>query len=323
MRSGRTFFLACAVAITALGACSDDETSGSGGSGGEASGAGGQGGEGGHVVSGEPLKIMNWNTRNFLNDVNDSSAAEEQLKTTAEYQAQLTAVASTIETMNPDVVVFAEVENQAVLDDLLAELGPEWVDSSVIDSVDPRGIDVAAISKFPFTNVVSHKDDEFAVEGTAAPTYKFARDAVEYHFTFRGQPIALVGVHYRSKGPPDDPNKRLAEAQRSRAIADDLTAANPDLGVVILGDFNDLPDSAPYKAVQGPAADTYRDVALNVAEADRWTFDFMNKLELIDHQMANPLMQQHLDTNEVVILHSTETEDASDHAPMMATYRFE
>lgn len=322
MRSGRTFFLACIGAMLALGACRDDET-GSGGSGGEAAGAGGQGGEGGHPLTGEPLKIMNWNTRNFLNDVNDSSATEEQVKSTAEYQAQLTAVASTIETMNPDVVVFAEVENQAVLDDLLAELGSEWVDSSIIDSVDPRGIDVAAISKLPFTNVVSHGSDMFTVEGTQAPAYTFARDAVEYHFTFRGQPIVLIGVHYRSKGPPDDPNKRLAEAQRSRAIADDLTAANPNLGVVILGDFNDLPDSAPYKAVQGPASDTYRDVAVNVAESDRWTFDFMGSLELIDHQMANPLMTQHLDTKEVVIRHSTETEDASDHAPMMATYRFE
>ena len=322
MRSGRTFLLACAVTMTALGACSDDTTDG-GGSGGEASGAGGQGGDGGHLLTGEPLKIMNWNTRNFLNDVNDSSAMEEQVKQPAEYQAQLTAVASPIDTKNPEVVVFGEVENQPVLDDLLAELGPEWVDSSVIDSVDPRGIDVAAISKLPFTDVVSHGSDMFTVEGTQAPTYSFARDAVEYHFTFRGQPIVLIGVHYRSKGPPDDPNKRLAEAQRSRAIADDLTAANPDLGVIILGDFNDLPDSSPFKAVQGPASDTYRDAAANVAEADRWTYDFENKLELIDHQMANPLMTQHLDTKEVVILHSDVTEDASDHAPMMATYLFE
>src|SRR5262245_35482622 len=101
MRSGRTFLLACAVTMTALGACSDD-TSDGGGSGGETSGAGGQGGEGGFVLSGKPLKIMNWNTRNFLNDVNDSSAPEEQLN--GNYEGQLEAVAATIETMNPDVV---------------------------------------------------------------------------------------------------------------------------------------------------------------------------------------------------------------------------
>lgn len=322
MRSGRTFLLACAVTTVLLGACSDD-TSGSGGSGGEATGAGGTGGEGGHVVSGDPLKIMNWNTRNFVNDINDTAGAEEFIKSTAEYQAQLAAVSSTITTMDPDVVVFAEVENQAVLDDLLAELGSEWVDSSVIDSADPRGIDVAAISKIPFSNVVSHTGDMFTVEGTQAPTYSFARDAVEYHFTFKGQPIVLVGVHYRSKGPPDDPNKRLAEAQRSRAIADELTAANASLGVVVLGDFNDLPGSAPVEAVEGPASDKYEDVSGYVPQSDRWTYDFMGSLELIDHQMANGVMKAHLDTKEVVIRHSNDIPDASDHAPMMATYRFE
>jgi endonuclease/exonuclease/phosphatase family metal-dependent hydrolase len=318
----RFALLAACLGTFCAAACGDD--TGSGGSGGEgATGTGGEGGEGGHIVSGEPIKILNWNTRNFVNDVNDSSAPEELVKSSGDYQTQLNTVAATITAMDPDVAVFAEVENQAVLDDLLAELGPEWVDSSIIDAADPRGIDVAAISKIPFTDVVSHASDMFTVEGTAAPTYTFARDAVEYHLTFRGQPIVLVGVHYRSKGPPDDPNKRLAEAQRSRAIADDLTAANPDLGVIILGDFNDLPDSAPVEAVQGPASALYEDVAVHVPSADRWTFDFMGQLELIDHQMANDVMRLHLDTKEVVIRHATDAGNASDHAPMMATYRFE
>jgi hypothetical protein len=38
--------------------------------------------------------------------------------------------------------------------------------------------------------------------------------------------------------------------------------------------------------------------------------------------MANKRMQQHLDTEEVVILHGL-PDVASDHAPMMVTYRFE
>ncbi|MBL9025867.1 MAG: endonuclease/exonuclease/phosphatase family protein [Myxococcales bacterium] len=316
------FFLLFLGGLSTFTACGDDSGSSTGAGGSGASGVGGQGGEGGQVVSGEPLKILNWNTRNFVNDLNDSTVADEFIKSTAEYQAQLTAVAAAITELDPDVAVLAEVENQAVLDDLMAELGPEWVDSSLIESADPRGIDIAAVSKLPFSDVVSHQDDEFVVEGTNAPTYTFARDAVEYHVTFRGQDIVLIGVHFRSKGPPDDPNKRLAEAQRSRAIADELTAADSSLGVIILGDFNDLPGSAPFKAVEGAAPDKFVDAASYVAEADRWTFDFQGNLELIDHQMANVLMQQHLDTKAVVIRHGLGAE-ASDHAPMMATYRFE
>lgn len=323
MRAYCTVFAFLLGSVCVAAGCGDDggSSAGAGGSG-AGGGTGGEGGQGGNVVSGQPLKILNWNTRNFLNDLDDSTVMDEMIKSTAEYQAQLAAVSATVTELDPDVAVFAEIENQAVLDDLLAELGPEYVDSSIIDSNDPRGVDIAAISKFPFTDVVSHQDDMFVVEGTAAPSYSFARDAVEYHFSFRGQPIVLIGVHYRSKGPPDDPNKRLAEAQRSRAIADELTAANPSLGVIVLGDFNDLPGSAPFKAVEGPASDKYLDAATYVPQGERWTFDFMGSLELIDHQMANSVMQQHLDTKSVVIRHGLGAE-ASDHAPMMATYRFE
>jgi predicted extracellular nuclease len=322
MRACYTFFALLFGSLSIAAGCGDDSSSGSGAGSPGGGGVGGSGGEGGTIVSGEPIKILNWNTRNFLNDLNDSTVQDELIKSTAEYQAQLSAVAAAVTELDPDVAVFAEIENQAVLDDLLAELGPEYVDSSIIDSNDPRGVDIAAISKLPFTDVVSHQGDTFVVEGTAAPEYTFARDAVEYHFTFRGQPIVLIGVHFRSKGPPDDPNKRLAEAQRSRAIADELAAANSNLGVIVLGDFNDLPDSAPFKAVEGTDPDKFVDVAIHVPAADRWTFDFQGKLELIDHQMANKVMQQHLDTSAVVIRHGLSA-DASDHAPMMATYRFE
>ena len=92
--------------------------------------------------------------------------------------------------------------------------------------------------------------------------------------------------------------------------------------MVILGDFNDLPGSAPVKAVEGSDPDKYVDAASYVAEPDRWTFNFEGKLELIDHQMANPVMQQHLDTKSVMIRHGLSAE-ASDHAPMMATYLFD
>jgi predicted extracellular nuclease len=300
--------------------CGDD--TGEGGAGGGAGGSGGEGGQGG--LSGTPLKILNWNTRNFVDDIDDPMIDNdnELVKTTAEYQAQLAAVAAIIEELDPDVAVFAEMENQGILDDLTAALGGAYTESSLIDSPDPRGVDIAAISKIPFSDVVSHQADVFTLEGTPAPTYQYARDAVEYHFTFEGQPIVLIGVHFRSKGPPDDPNKRLAEAQHTRAVADGLTAASPSLGVVILGDFNDLPGSAPFDAVAGAEPDLYADAATFVPEADRWTFDFMGTRELIDHHMGNQVMQDHLDTTSVIIRHGADVVTASDHAPMMATYYF-
>jgi predicted extracellular nuclease len=326
MRQFGACLLSAVLGLSCFAACGDDGDTGEGAGGSGTSsttGAGGDGGSGGFIVSGEPIKILNWNTRNFFNAQNDSPSPEEPFVDPQDYQAQLQAIAAALSDLDPDVAVLAEVENQNVLDDLLAELGPAYVDSAVIDNDnDPRGIDVAAISKIPFSDVVSHQDELFPLEGTQSPEYTFARDAVEFHLTFRGQKIVLIGVHYRSKGPPDDPNKRLAEAQRTRAIADGLTAADASLGVVILGDFNDLTDSAPFDAVAGSDPDKYLDAAIYVPQPERWTYDFNGSLELIDHHMANKRMQMHLDTTLVEIRHGLPM-TASDHAPMMVTYRFE
>jgi predicted extracellular nuclease len=299
-------------------ACGDDGTGGSSSTGGEgATSSGGTGGGG--ASSGTPITIMNWNVHNFFNDKNDSAAPDEFVKTAAEYQEQLGAIADVIMELNPDIAILTEVENDDVLMALNAKMGNAYANAVLIEGNDPRGVDIAALSKVPLGKTVSHKTDMFVQEGTPAPTYTFARDCVEFHLNFAGRDIALLGVHYRSKGPPDDADKRLAEAQRSRAIADELMMANDQLGVVILGDFNDLTNSLPFKAVEG-SSPVFTDAAASAPEADRWTFDFMGTKELIDHQMSNPVMTEWLDTSSVVIRHTNAVTTASDHAPMMATY---
>jgi endonuclease/exonuclease/phosphatase family metal-dependent hydrolase len=326
MRIGMIWSAAIGASLAfATAACTEQAgTSGSGGAGGTdpiiSQGSTGGGGEGGQAQGTKPLTIMNWNTRNFLNDVNDPGPEDDDfIKSSSEYQAQINAVAAIIQAQSPDVVMFAEVENLGVLDKLNEKLGGAYSERHLFDSNDPRGIDVAVMSKLPLSNVVSHKDDTFAVEGTQAPEYQFARDCLQVEFTFEQQEFALFGVHLRSKGPPDDPNKRLAEAQRCRAIADEYASGKPDAAIAILGDYNDLPASPPVKAVLG-SNPTFFSVTDYVPENDRWTFDYQGVRELIDHQIVNPKMHGLLDTTKVVIPHGSEVGMASDHTPIVATY---
>lgn len=299
-------------------ACRDDtdtttssSSSGSGTSSSTGSGVGG---------AGTALKVLNWNCHNFYDDKDNNTAQNEIVKSTTEYQKQVSLIAKVIKAEDPDVVILQEVENEAVVDALNTAIGGVYAERRLVPGNDTRGINNAALSKIPFTSVVSHKDDMFTVIGSPAPVYKFTRDAVEYHFDFEGRPIALIGVHLRSKVDPDDPNKRLAEAERARAIADDITAADPTTGIVILGDYNDLPNSDPLKAVAGKAPDLYTDAATKVPSADQWSFDFMGTKELIDHQMANPIMTGFVDASTATIVHTQDVEDASDHAPLVITY---
>ncbi len=279
--------------------------------------AGGAGGG----APGTPVVIANWNVQNFFNALNDSAAPQETIVSGAEYAAKRQAVGKVLVDLGADIVVLQEVENLAVLDDLDAtELAGAYPHRVLVDGNDLRGIDVGILSKIPIDLVVSHKDDQFAL-APGLPPYKFTRDCIEAHLTVNGRELVLLGVHFRSKGSnnvPDDPDKRLAEAVRTREIADALLAEDPTRAVVVLGDFNDTPGSPPVEAVRGSGASAFFDATDLVAEADRWTFDYMGQKQLIDHQMSSPIGADLLVTG--TILGGTLVDDASDHRVVVGAY---
>ena len=306
-------------AAAAIG-CSDAavvRNNGSGGAGGDNTGGGG-----GAVIPNDPLalRVLNWNVHNLENDKDDSGAPGETIVSTAEYTAHRKAVGIVLNEIDADVLVLTEVENKAVLDDLNAtELGGKYMASSLIDGNDYRGVDIGVLSKYPIASVVSHKDEAFTLNGTQGPNYYFARDCPEVHIQFNGRNMVFLGSHFKAKSN-DDPIKRLAEAQHTRAIANSLAKADPTRAIVILGDFNDTPGSPPYLAVVGEGANLFTDVSLSIPMADRWTYDFQGKLELIDFQIVNPVLAPMVDTKSVSIRHSANVDNASDHAPVIATY---
>lgn len=305
------------------GDATSSTASGPGGAGGMG-GGGGAGGVGGSGPAKEPLplRVLNWNVQNFLNDKDDSAAPEELIVSAAAYSSHRGEIGAVIAAMNPDVAVLQEVENVAVLEDLVAtELGGAYSAIAVIDGNDLRGIDVGVISKVPIASLVSHKDDSFPLNGTQGPEYRYARDCLEIHLDYNGRKVVLLGVHFKAKdSDPTNAIKRLAEAQHTRAIAEGLEAGDGARAIAVLGDFNDTPGSPPYLAVLGEGDAQWQDAPTHVAAANRWTYDYQGKLELIDHQMSNDRLAAMLDPASVVIRHGADVEAASDHSPVMATY---
>jgi endonuclease/exonuclease/phosphatase family metal-dependent hydrolase len=300
--------LGCLVALTA---CGDrgETTSGGGGSGGV------------DLPPPKPLVVATWNLHNFYNHLIDDPGQANLEATDPAWGQHRVDVGLALNAIDADILLLQEVESTEVLQELnQMELGGKYSEVVVIDANDPRGIDVAVMSKVPLDATISHADEFFAKEGTSGPDYIFARDVLEVHLTFNGRAIVMLNVHYKAK-ENDNPDKRLAEAQRTRAIADEITAAAPETALIIAGDFNDLPGSPPYDAAAGAAPDAYTNAAIHVDEADRWTFDFQGTLELVDHQLSNPLMTDRLDTTSVTIRHDPEFLPASDHAPIIATYQ--
>jgi len=308
-----------APALAAIG-CGDEPTVRNNGSSSTGSGNSGGGGGGSAPNDPLPLHVLNWNVHNLENDKDDSGAPGETIVTTAEYTAHRKAVGLVLNELDADILVLPEVENKAVLDDLnTTELGGKYIASSLIDGNDYRGVDIGVLSKYPIDSVVSHKDDAFPLNGTVGPNYYFSRDCPEIHLQFNGRKMVFLGAHFKAKSN-DDPIKPLAEAQQTPPLAVTFAKEEPNPPTPILGDFNDTPDSPPYLAVVGDGATKFTDTTLSIATADRWSYNYMNKLELIDYQIVNSILAPMLDAKSVTIRHSANVDTASDHSPVIATY---
>lgn len=316
----------------ATGAGGTTAAAGQGGSGGsESAGSGGSAGD----SSNPPIqfRVVTFNAQNFFNDKADDPppSGQEEILSSADYQAKLAGVAAILAKMNPDFVMLEEVENEAVVKDLKArpELGGRFVDHATFSGNDPRGIDIAALSTVPMTQKVSHKDDQFALAGTGgSDKYRFARDLLEVHAEVNGRHMIFLGVHLKAKSN-DDPQKRLAEAQRARYVADQRRKDDPSAVVIILGDFNDFPGSPPMDAVEGqPPAEVYQSMGEQLGGALAWsvfTQSAASGKALHDDLRVSPLLFERLVKGSVKILHDEDLDaplrDVSDHAPVGATFQ--
>lgn len=273
-----------------------------------------------------PVKILTWNVHNFFNDKQDSPGTlePEEIQTTSKYQAQLDAVAKVVVQLNPDIMMLEEVENQAVIDDLaqkIAEVDPKvgpFEYRFITEGNDPRGIDIAVLSELPLQVAPSHKNDYFKASTDPIEGFKFARDVLEAHAIINGRHVVLLGIHFKAQdGVPLSDTKRLAEAERTRAIVTDVQFSDPSSAVIVLGDFNDVPGSPTLNALTGTGM-------LSATEAipagERYSVSFSGNLQLFDDQLADPKAAALLDKTSAIILHGPDANAASDHDPVMATY---
>lgn len=270
-----------------------------------------------------PVKIANFNTHDFFNDRRDSpEIANEQVLSTAEYRDKLDRVAGVLRSLALDLAVLVEVENEHVTADLAAKLGG-YPHHTTSQGNDPRGIDIAVLSRFPLESVVSHKNDYFSPSTNGLDTYKYARDCLEVHLTVNGRKIVLLGIHFKAGSETKSQEKRLAEAERTRAIALALEASEPAAAVITLGDFNATPDSPPMLALVGAPPKQLTLVGSFVPASERYSFVYQGDEQLIDNQALGGRAAALLQPSTVSILHSAAVAEASDHFPVAATYLVE
>lgn len=249
--------------------------------------------------------------------------------------------AQVIKDVNADVLAVVEAEDRIALkrfnDQLLKAVGAMYDCIMLIDGNDDRGIDVGLMtrSEIDIGGVVSHVDD--SVDGRRI----FSRDCPEFTIRAGNKSLLVIVNHFKSKGfgsQAESNAKRKAQAARVREIYE--LRKRKIKSIVVVGDFNDTPDSDPLRPLLAEGSDL-RDISEHekfVGDGRVGTHGNGTKSSKIDYLLLSPALFKRVTgggvwrkgvwggKNGTLFPHYDEmtspTHAASDHAALWADIKF-
>lgn len=189
--------------------------------------------------------IGQYNVKNLFDDKDQNA----QLGTVQKPRKELEALARTIKSSGADIVTMQEVENKEVLQQFVDEYLPQFGHVVLVEGNDSRGIDVAVISKYDVTNVVSHAPNKFP--DADGKEMQFNRDLLRVDLDVKGYPLSVFTSHFKSKrGGEWSEKERIGEARETRRILTEEMGDWSKRNFVVTGDLNDTPGSKTINEVR-------------------------------------------------------------------------
>ena len=189
-----------------------------------------------------------YNVENLFDTLRNPSSHDEDMLPLSDkewnrqrYNAKLHLIGEAISTMTndyPTLLGLAEVENRAVVQDLVStpHLSKAGYAICHYDSPDERGIDVALLYRTEHFHYAGSR----SIRNQADPT---TRDILTVWGEMDGHPTYIVVVHWPSRigGVKFTEPKRTASARQVRHIVDSVMTANPATRIIVMSDMNDNP----------------------------------------------------------------------------------
>ncbi|WP_299383313.1 endonuclease/exonuclease/phosphatase family protein [uncultured Lacinutrix sp.] len=184
---------------------------------------------------------------------------------------------------HPAIVGLAEVENEAVLKDLVYSKHLDDLDYKFLhyNSPDERGIDVALLYDekvfkiaYSKTFTVDLLDDDGEVDHT--------RDILLVSGLFEGLELHVIVNHWPSRRTGDvaTEHKRMKASEKVTEVISMLKEKNSEAKIVVMGDFNDDPESNSLKALE--ASHGLFNPMRTLLSNDRGTTSFNHSWNLFD-----------------------------------------
>jgi hypothetical protein len=264
--------------------------------------------------------VATFNMERFFDDVNNGISGEP-VPSATEYAGILSKYSEYIrEAMRaPDILAVQEVENLNALQDLAAQIHSD--DASLVYSAyleegnDVGGIDVGFLVRNTVTvNSVTqlHKSEIFTFDNSLLHDRPPLLAEVEAP---DGRVLTLMNLHQRSfSGIEGSDSTRVRLKRHTQAVSvskmvDSLQTENPDINLMVLGDFNSFQFTDGYVHVLGqimgapasaseaqiPGTDEVdpdlRNEVLQLPASERYSFVFGGSAQVLDHILTSEKIQ--------------------------------
>ncbi len=146
-----------------------------------------------------------------------------------------------IHSKHPIIVGLTEVENREVARQLMEKLAQEDCNYKLLhqDSLDVRGIDLCLIYDSSFVTYISHL--YLRIDFPWNTDIK-TRDVLFFECEINQEKLWVVVNHWPSRRSSSSDKKRNHVAKAVRARLDEIIRHDPDVKILVLGDFNDEPN---------------------------------------------------------------------------------
>lgn len=279
----------------------------------------------------ETFRVATYNVESYLDAPTQTRYAKS-----AEAKAK---VREGILALKPDVLALEEIGSLSALQELRNSLKGQGLDFPFWEHVTGQDTNVhlAILSRFPFTALRPHTNDDFLLNGRRFRISRgFAEADIQVNTNYS---FTLIAAHLKSKRPvpqADEAELRLEEAKVLREKIDARLAVRPDANLVVLGDLNDTKDSPSTKAVIGRGKHKLVDTRPAERNGDNspganhpldarnvtWTHYYAKEdlYSRIDYILLSPGLAREWVTNETYVLSFPNWGLASDHRPLVATF---
>jgi len=221
-----------------------------------------------NIVRGD-VRIMFWNTENLFDTIDDPHKDDDEFLpksgrrwTGKRYKRKIDNLYKVIvgvgEWEPPEMIGLCEVENRAVLEDLVRKTPLSGYDYEIVhkESPDERGIDNALLYRKDRITIIS--EEAIAIDLSGKNYTDKTRDILYVQCLIKEKDTIHVFINHwpsRREGLSVSEPKRLLVAQTLRKKIDSVYNINSEPYIVIMGDFNDEAGNKSLKEVLNAGVD--------------------------------------------------------------------